>query len=121
MALDMEYTEENNRMVDFIEVHLKKEALERFGLPDVGYPFPDPTQAMAAFSGDSPEFDLFLYSLQLFCEKHPEKWEEKEVAMRRLAELLAPKENLKLLTVQGEEWLLHCGLFTIPRLSKKDV
>lgn len=96
-------------MDSFIEIHLKPQTLERYGLPDIPYPITiDDLQAN--LDGDEgPPFATLLYNLQKRSEYDCPHWQELEPAMSRLAELLAPEAEHEILAVASENWWLELG------------
>ena len=96
-------------MEKLVEMHWKKEMLERFGLPNIGYPVPiDAIAEVLSAEGDI-DLSYMLYWLQEFCSQHPDRWPDMEPAMRRLAELLAPVDHSELIPVEGDFWFLRVG------------
>jgi hypothetical protein len=83
--------------------------LQKYGLPDIGYPVPREAVEEILPVGQNIDFEHMLYWLQEFCSQSPDKWPEMEPAMRRLAELIAPADNSELISIEGDDWFLHAG------------
>lgn len=96
-------------MQSFIEIHLKPQTLERYGLPDIPYPITIDDLQASLDDDESPPLATLLYNLQKRSEYDCPHWQELEPAMSRLAELLAPKADHEILAVASENWWLELG------------
>ncbi len=96
-------------MDNFIEINLKPQTLERYGLPDIPYPINIDDLQASLDQDDSPPFATLLYNLQKRSEYDCPHWQELEPAMGRLAELLAPEADHEILAVASEDWWLELG------------
>ena len=96
-------------MQSFIEIHLKPQTLERYGLPDIPYPITIDDLQTSLDDGEGPPFATLLYNLQKRSEYDCPHWRDLEPAMARLAELLAPKADHEILAVASENWWLELG------------
>jgi hypothetical protein len=96
-------------MDNFIEIHLKPQTLERYGLPDLPYPFTIDDLQASLDDDEGPPFATLLYNLQKRSEYDCPHWQKLEPAMARLAELLAPEAHHEILTVASEDWWLELG------------
>lgn len=96
-------------MDGFVEIGLDEKALEKFGLPNVGYPVPVDALMQVMHADGNIDFSYMLYWCQAFCSITPDKWPCMEPAMRRLTELIAPQEQSNMVPVEGDFWALHAG------------
>lgn len=96
-------------MDNFIEIHLKSQALERYSLPDIPYPIAIDDLQASLDDGEGPPFATLLYNLQKRSEYDCPCWRDLEPAMGRLAELLAPEADHEILTVASNDWWLEIG------------
>lgn len=96
-------------MDNFIELHLKAQTLERYGLPDIPYPITIDDLQASLDPDEGPPFATLLYNLQKRSEYDCPHWRDLEPAMSRLAELLAPEADHEILTVASENWWLEIG------------
>lgn len=97
-----------------MQLHLKPETLQRYGLPDIAYPLP--IAALSAAVSAQAELPLaeMLFALQNLSYNDPYIWKSLESAMNRLAELVsedveAPPTEAQLLPVGSETWWLELG------------
>ena len=97
-------------MTSFVEIEWNKTALERLGLPNVGYPVPTDVLVQVVQADGDVDFGHMLYWCQEFCSTEPDKWHGLEPAMRRLAELIATPDESTLVTVEGDSWALRVGV-----------
>ena len=96
-------------MRNFIEIHLKPQTLQRYGLPDIPYPITIDDLQATLDDEKGPPFATLLYNLQKRSEYDCPHWQELEPAMGRLAELLAPEADHEILAVASENWWLELG------------
>ena len=96
-------------MADFMEFHFKPELLSRFELPDVGYPVPQESLDAILSGGGELPFPMLLHWLQQYSRQAHTGWKELEVAMDRLATLLAPPDERDVIAVGGDTWWLEIG------------
>ena len=91
------------------EIHLKREALEQYGLPDIGYPVsPADLQASLAAGGEV-SWAIFLYRLQERMQNESSDWRADEAAADRLTQLVSPDDPREVITAASEEWWLEFG------------
>ena len=91
----------------FSELHWKRNALDRFGLPDIGYPVPVDLLTDTVTSGGEIPFADQLYWLQEYSSLGERDWEALEPAMLRLAELLSEPDDRESAVVAGDSWFLE--------------
>lgn len=97
-------------MSDFADLHFSAAFLERHGLPDIGYPVPLARFLEVIGTDEGLEFAELLYWLQQASAEAGRDFRRYEPAMTRLAELLAPEDDLSdTASVQGDEWWLELG------------
>lgn len=96
-------------MDNFIEIQLKPQTLQRYGLPDIPYPITIDDLQTSLDDDDSPPFGTLLYNLQLRSQYDCPHWRELEPAMAHLAQLLAPEAHHEILAVAGDNWWLELG------------
>ena len=97
-------------MTDFAELHLKPALLERYALPDLGYPIPLLIIPEVLTAPDELSLELLLFWLQQASREASRDFRRYEPAMARLAQLLAPADDLsETASVQGDEWWLELG------------
>ncbi len=112
-------------MPDYPELRLKPRFLERYQLPDIGYPVPQAGLEQALAHGGELPLDLLLHGLQQKSQAGGADWQVLEPGMARLADLLAPADDLReALVAMGDNWWLEIGpvnldgpLVTIQRRS----
>jgi len=93
----------------FSEIHLKPELLEAYGLPDIGYPVQlDALDAILGKNGEMP-FAEMLFGLQERSREGTADWKRLELAMDRLAQLIAPPDTRDIITAAGDTWWLELG------------
>lgn len=94
---------------DFVELVLKPEALERYGLPVMAYPLL--SQAFLEAIGGDGELPLpdMLFGLQNKSARDCPDWQSLEPAMARLAELIAPDDGRDIISAASDEWWLEIG------------
>jgi ADP-ribosylglycohydrolase len=90
------------------EIHLKPQALARYGLPDIAYPVPAGLQAALADDGELPPA-VMLQGLQQRSRDGQADWQQIEAAMDRLARLLAPDDDREVISAAGDNWWLEIG------------
>jgi len=96
-------------MQDLVELHLRPETLERYGLPDIPYPVPASLlESVLRDSGALP-LALLLHGLQQRSRNGGVEWRQIEPAMDRLAELLAPDDDRQIISASGDHWWLEVG------------
>ena len=93
----------------FVEIEWNTRALERFELPNVGYPVPIDVLEQVLQADGNVDFTYMLYWCQEFCSTEPDKWPGLELAMRRVAELIAAPDKSTVATVEGDFWALRAG------------
>ena len=92
-----------------IDVRLKPEILEQFGLPDILFPMSLETfEATISGDGDWP-FASMLFHLQQRSRDGGANWMELEPAMDRLAQILSPDDPGPVLSATGEDWWVALG------------
>jgi hypothetical protein len=97
-------------MSDFAELRLKPALLERYALPDIGYPVPVDRLLELLATDHSLDHAELLFWLQQRSADAGRDFRQYELAMARLARLLAPADDLSdTATVQGDEWWLELG------------
>ena len=94
--------------MNYVDLHWKKELLEKYNLPDIAYPVPK-EEMDSLVSGKELGFDMMLLWLQEYCTMHSEKWLSFEPAMLRLAELLSTRDDMETVEVNTDDWFLFCG------------
>jgi hypothetical protein len=94
----------------FAELHLKPEALLRFGLPSIGYPIPAAMLPELLASSDDLPLAALLNWLQQQSSRAECDFRKLEPAMARLARLLAPDDDTHdTVTAIGDDWWLELG------------
>ncbi len=96
-------------MDKLVEIHLKKEHLEKYGLPNIGYPAPLDNIQKWLFDGGVMDFGKLLYYLQEYSSQYPDKWPNNEAAMQRLVEMNSVEGNPELIPVDGDGWFFYAG------------
>lgn len=97
-------------MTSTVDIQLKPEALQRYGLPDITYPIPVTHLEQLLSDGGELPFDLLLHGLQQKSQGGNADWQTLEPAMTRLAELLAPADDQREAVVaMGDNWWLEIG------------
>jgi hypothetical protein len=97
-------------MTDFAELHLKPAFLARHALPDLGYPIPLLIIPEVLAASNALPLELLLFWLQQASRDASRDFRRYEPAMARLAQLLAPADDLsETASVQGDEWWLELG------------
>ena len=96
-------------MNNLAALHLKPQALERYGLPDIPYPVAAANLAAAMLEGGELALAAMLHGLQLQSQQGDAQWQQTEPAMDRLAELLAPNDTSEVLSAAGDHWWLELG------------
>lgn len=98
-----------------IELHFEPEALDPYGLPDIGYPISlELFDEVMGRDGHLPFAEL-LYFLQVQSASNENDWRASEGARSRLAELLAPADPRTTITAAGPEWCLEVGPVDLAR------
>lgn len=93
----------------FIALRLKADTLSQYQLPDIDYPIPSSELQMTVTDGGDIPFASLLYWLQEDAEAGETNWRDKEQAMSRLAELLAPHDERPVVVAEGDDWWLEIG------------
>jgi hypothetical protein len=94
----------------FAELHLKPDALLRFGLPNIGYPIPAAMLPELLASSDDLPLAALLHWLQQRSSQAEREFRKLEPAMARLARLLAPDDDTRdTVTAMGDDWWLELG------------
>jgi len=96
-------------MEDFKELHLNKESLDAYTLPDIGFPVPVSQVETLDQSGGKIDLKALLFWLQEYSAVQADKWLDLETAIFRLALLLAPEDKRRQIRVYGDNWFLICG------------
>jgi hypothetical protein len=96
-------------MKGLVEIHLKEDQLERYGLPNIGYPVQIELVESLLFDGAKLDLGLLLYFIQKDCSQHPDKWPNYEPAMLRLIEMNSANGDHELISLEGANWLFHAG------------
>jgi len=92
-----------------LELQLKAETLERYGLPDIPYPVPT-AQVLSVLDNDGElPFAFMLHGLQQRAGEGGRHWKDLEPAMDRLAELLTPEGVAEICSVESDGWWLEVG------------
>ena len=97
-------------MTNFAELRLKPALLERYALPDIGYPVPVERLVDLLTTDHNLDLAELLFWLQQASREASRDFRRFEPAMARLAQLLAPADDLsETASVQGDEWWLELG------------
>ena len=88
---------------------MKKESLDAYSLPDIGYPVPVSQFDSLSQTGGKIDLKALLFWLQEYSALHSDKWIDLETAIFRLALLLAPEDRRRQIRVYGDNWFLICG------------
>lgn len=111
-------------MENFTEVHLNKESLDAYSLPDIGYPVPVSQLDSFGQTGGKIDLKALLFWLQEYSALQTDKWIDFETAIFRLALLLAPEDRRRQIRVYGDNWFLICGAVdlnqTIMTIQRQD-
>ena len=111
-------------MKNFTELHLKKESLDAYSLPDIGYPVPVSQFDSLSQIGGKIDLKALLFWLQEYSALHSDKWINLETAIFRLALLLAPEDRRRRIRVYGDNWFLICSAIdlnqTIITIQRQD-
>lgn len=95
-------------MQNSVELKLKQDVLVRYGLPDILYPVHIDLLEVVAGGGDMPLAAL-LYGLQQRSREAGHDWKQFDVALERLATLVAPVDDREVISVSGDNWWLEIG------------
>ena len=90
-------------------MHLKPEALARYGLPDIAYPIASADLQAALTGGGELPLAIMLHGLQEVARDGEIDWKHLEPAMSRLSELLAPEDERDVISAAGENWWIEIG------------
>jgi hypothetical protein len=96
-------------MSEYTQMKWNAGLLERYDLPDIGYPVPIDALESILLSDGQVEFVDMLYWLQESSVEQSSDWKDLEPAMIRLAELLAPEDDNEVITAEGDIWFLEIG------------
>lgn len=96
-------------MQNFAELHLKPEALARYGLPDIPYLIPAAGLESAVLDNGDLPLAVMLHGLQQRSRDGDAEWQQVESAMDRLAELLAPGDARDVISMAGDHWWIEVG------------
>jgi len=96
-------------MPNIIEMRLKPQILEQYGLPDIEYPVPLEALDNALGNNGEMPFAKMLFALQERSQEGTADWKRLEPAMERLAQIMAPIEGREVLTAAGDIWWLELG------------
>jgi hypothetical protein len=94
---------------NFTDVHLKPQALARYGLPNIAYPVPAKDLETALTENVELPLAAMLFGLQQRIRDGKADWKESEVAMDQLAHLLAPDDDQEVVVAAGKNWWLEIG------------
>ncbi len=95
-------------MQNFVELKLKQDVLERYGLPDILYPVHIDLLEVVAGGGNMPLAAL-LYGLQQRSREAGHDWKQFDAALERLTTLVAPVDDREVISVSGDNWWLEIG------------
>ena len=96
-------------MPNSAEMHLKPEALARYGLPDIAYPIASADLQAALTGGGELPLAMMLHGLQEVARDGETDWKHLEPAMSRLSELLAPEDERDVISAAGDTWWIEIG------------
>lgn len=98
-----------NGCASMIELWFKPGMLDHLGLPNI--PYPVTIEALDQIIADGGELPLanMLHGLQLRSAKGDADWQGLEPALGRLAELLTPEDDRKLVTAAARKWWVEIG------------
>ncbi len=96
-------------MPNSAEMHLKPEALARYGLPDIAYPIASADLQAALTGGGELPLAMMLHGLQEVARDGETDWKDLEPAMSRLSELLAPEDERDVISAAGDTWWIEIG------------
>ncbi len=98
-------------MPNLADLHLQPATLARLGLPERPYPVrADLLPELLEAETDTLPLAELLFGLQCATEDGESDWAEAEPALRRLAELIAPEDDLReRVTARGETWAIEIG------------
>jgi ADP-ribosylglycohydrolase len=96
-------------MPNSAEMHLKPEALARYGLPDIAYPIASADLQAALTGGGELPLAMMLHGLQEVAREGETDWKDLEPAMSRLSELLAPEDERDVISAAGDTWWIEIG------------
>ena len=96
-------------MPNSAEMHLKPEALARYGLPDIAYPIASADLQAALTVGGEVPLAMMLHGLQEVARDGETDWKHLEPAMSRLSELLAPDDKRDVISAAGDTWWIEIG------------
>lgn len=96
-------------MPNSAEMHLKPEALARYGLPDIAYPIASADLQAALTGGGELPLAMMLHGLQEVARDGETDWKRLEPAMSRLSELLAPEDERDVISAAGDTWWIEIG------------
>ena len=102
-------------MSNIIEMRLKPQILEQYGLPDIEYPVRlDTLETALGEDGEMP-FAEMLFGLQERSRKGTADWKRLEPAMERLARILAPRDDREVFYAGDDNWRLELGPVDLAR------
>ena len=90
-------------------MHLKPEALARYGLPDIAYPIASADLQSALTGGGELPLAMMLHGLQEVARDGETDWKHLEPAMSRLSELLAPEDERDVISAAGDTLWIEIG------------
>ena len=96
-------------MPNSAEMHLKPEALARYGLPDIAYPIASADLQAGLTGGGEMPLAMMLHGLQEVARDGETDWKHLEPAMSRLSELLAPEDERDVISAAGDTWWIEIG------------
>jgi len=96
-------------MPNWSELHLKPEALQQYGLPDIAYPIR--SQALQQAMTDQARLPLaeLLFGLQEHSRDGEADWQALEPALDCLARQLMPDDGREIVTAAGDNWWVEIG------------
>jgi len=95
-------------MHDFSYIHLTHVFRARHNLPDRGYPIPIGLLGEIA-ANDDPALELLMFGLQERSQYASKRWKQYELAIDRLAELVANGTQRSEIVASGSHWWLELG------------
>lgn len=96
-------------MLNYAELHLKLDILERYGLPDIPYPIPVDDLESVLLNDQELPLAMILHGLQQRSRDGEVQWQQIEAAMDRLAALLASDDAREVISAAGDTWWLEIG------------
>jgi len=94
---------------NFVDIHLNRESLDIYKLPDIAYSVPMHSLGAALRNWGELPFAKMLYGFQQRSRVGNVEWQSLEPAMERLAQLIAPQDTREIITAAGDNWWLEIG------------